>query len=277
MRYALQSSPFWILVRALREFVNDPETNQGAQLLPLVGNIPDMKATSSGFASLVSLYRTKAKKDMADYRRHLAAIMSEARIVDDGKVISDEMINVFVKNAAFVEVVKGRKMRDEYERPQTKDIGERRLVLSTWMGLTICIRSCVVVEAIETASQGDPFAVLEEDEEAPTPCGPIHFYLALRAADVFNVEHSRWPGSGTESEDPDGSKDLEECLHCAEKVLRICTGNETATVDASLDMAVKEMYVRTIKRILKILHLLTGFPGFLVLEAGEPTCLKLQR
>lgn len=101
--------------------------------------------------------------------------------------------------------------------------------------------SIFAVSALQTAAMGDPMLVLSEGEEAPTPCGAVHFYLALRAADIFNVEHSRWPGSGNKEEDPDGSKDLDECLHCAERVLRTCTGDETATVDESLEMAVKEM------------------------------------
>lgn len=111
-------------MKALKDFVEDPETNNGKNLLPLVGNVPDMKATSAGFAALVSLFRTKAKKDMADYRRHLSSVLSEVNLPDDGKYISEEMVQVFVKNAAFVEVVRGRKMRDEYERPVTKEIGQ---------------------------------------------------------------------------------------------------------------------------------------------------------
>lgn len=99
----------------------------------------------------------------------------------------------------------------------------------------------VAAQALQIAAMGDPMVEVPEGEDAPTPCGPVHFYLALRAADIFHVENSRWPGSGTEEEDPDGSKDLDECLHCAERVLRTCTGDETATVDESLDMAVKEM------------------------------------
>lgn len=112
--------------------MNDTETNNGVPLLPLVGNVPDMKATSSGFASLVSLYRSKAKKDMADYKRHLSDVLAQVGIANDGAYISEEMIGVFVKNAAFVEVVKGRKMRDEYERPQTKSIG-KRLYRFSWL------------------------------------------------------------------------------------------------------------------------------------------------
>ena len=82
---------------------------------------------------------------------------------------------------------------------------------------------------------------MEEDEEPPLRCTPVHFYLALRTADIFNLEHNRWPGSGTEEEDSDGSEDLAECLADAEKVLRTCTGSESAKVDASLEKAVKEV------------------------------------
>ena len=106
----------------MRDFVNDPEANSGASLLPLVGNVPDMKATSTGFAKLVSLFRTKAKQDMAIYRKHLSNLIEELKVPEGA--LTDEQINVFVKNAAFVQVVRGRKMRDEYERPQTKQIGK---------------------------------------------------------------------------------------------------------------------------------------------------------
>lgn len=101
--------------------MHDPQANNGAPLLPLVGNVPDMKATSTGFAKLVSLFRTKAKQDMAIYRKHLSNLMQDLHVPEG--YISDEQINVFVKNAAFVQVIRGRKMRDEYERPQTKQIG----------------------------------------------------------------------------------------------------------------------------------------------------------
>lgn len=76
----------------------------------------------------------------------------------------------------------------------------------------------------------------------PATAGPLHFYLALRAADAFYLEHSRWPGSLSESEDADGAKDFDELWACAEKVATICTG-ESYGADASelVEKAVKEV------------------------------------
>jgi len=115
-----QSAPFWILLRAIRDFVESPETNSNQRLLPLHGSLPDMKATTTGYNTLLSLYRGKSKEDLAWIKNRVDELFNEKSI--KGKGIDDEMINVFVKNAPFVKVVKGRKMRDEYERPNTKAI-----------------------------------------------------------------------------------------------------------------------------------------------------------
>jgi len=48
------------------------------------------------------------------------------------------MINVFVKNAPFVKVVKGRKMRDEYERPDTKAICKSSTVRPSRRSVLAC-------------------------------------------------------------------------------------------------------------------------------------------
>lgn len=117
------------------------------------------------------------------------------------------------------------------------------------------------VQAFEEAAQPDPFAEVneDEDEETPLPCAPLHFYLALRAADIFNVEYSRWPGSGNEDQDPNGQKDVDECLACAERVMQSCTGNEEAIVDAALDRAVKEMWVNLVSHDQSRRRRLTGY------------------
>ncbi len=59
------STNFWILVRALREFVAASPT----QSLPLSGSIPDMKATSSGYIRLQNTYRTKSLQDLAQFKQ----------------------------------------------------------------------------------------------------------------------------------------------------------------------------------------------------------------
>lgn len=81
-----------------------------------------MKATSSGYGTLQSLYRSKAKEDIAHVKAELSAVLQQAGLPDDGSQINDEMLTVFIKNAAFVQVVRGSKMRDEYERLNQKVI-----------------------------------------------------------------------------------------------------------------------------------------------------------
>ena len=48
-----QAPVFWIIARAVAEFVEDPE--QGAGLLPLSGSFPDMKAESEAYVRLQNL------------------------------------------------------------------------------------------------------------------------------------------------------------------------------------------------------------------------------
>lgn len=43
-----ESSKFWILAAALKEFV----ANEGGGLLPVQGSIPDMTATTEGYVNL---------------------------------------------------------------------------------------------------------------------------------------------------------------------------------------------------------------------------------
>lgn len=122
---ALQSAPFWILLRAVRDFVQDSSTNGGSPLLPLSGSLPDMKATSSGYAKLQSVYKAKAKEDLAWVQNQVQQICTDLGIENgSGKFIDEEAVTVFVKNCPFVKVVKGRKMRDEYERPDINEMSK---------------------------------------------------------------------------------------------------------------------------------------------------------
>jgi len=101
--------------------------------------------------------------------------------------------------------------------------------------------------ALQAASQPDPFVDAEAERPPWTNVKSIQFYLALRAADTFYVEHSRWPGDfpppetaeNGESENEDSSdkeekeiadveKDFEELKECAVKVAKVCLGEEDA-------------------------------------------------
>jgi amyloid beta precursor protein binding protein 1 len=48
--FYLQSKPFWILARALKDFVD----GEGGGLLPVRGSLPDMTAETSRYVSLLT-------------------------------------------------------------------------------------------------------------------------------------------------------------------------------------------------------------------------------
>ncbi|CAG8581525.1 11232_t:CDS:10 [Funneliformis caledonium] len=82
-----ESSNFWIIVRAIREFV----ANEGQGLLPLAGSVPDMKAYTSGYVAMQNIYRQKAKEDISIVRAHVHDILTSiGRSVDS---ISDNEID----------------------------------------------------------------------------------------------------------------------------------------------------------------------------------------
>uniref|UniRef100_A0A2K5S560 NEDD8-activating enzyme E1 regulatory subunit n=1 Tax=Cebus imitator TaxID=2715852 RepID=A0A2K5S560_CEBIM len=66
-----QTPSFWILARALKEFV----AKEGQGNLPVRGTIPDMIADSGKYIKLQNIYREKAKKDAAAVGNHVAKLL----------------------------------------------------------------------------------------------------------------------------------------------------------------------------------------------------------
>jgi amyloid beta precursor protein binding protein 1 len=62
-----ESKPFWIMARAVKEFVE----KEGQGLLPLRGSIPDMTADSDRYIQLQSVYRDQANQDIFAEKSHL--------------------------------------------------------------------------------------------------------------------------------------------------------------------------------------------------------------
>lgn len=104
------STNFWILIRTLSEFVAASET----QSLPLTGSVPDMKATSSAYISLQNVYRAKALEDLAQFRKILARVCTQAGI--QGRIADDE-VEAFVKHAGFLKLVRGRSEGQKCQEP----------------------------------------------------------------------------------------------------------------------------------------------------------------
>lgn len=66
--------------------------------LPLPGNVPDMKAQSKVYIQLQSIYKAKARQDVAE-------VLGTVRQTPGGEDIDPGEVELFCKNAAFVKLV----------------------------------------------------------------------------------------------------------------------------------------------------------------------------
>uniref|UniRef100_A0A4W5MKA6 NEDD8-activating enzyme E1 regulatory subunit n=1 Tax=Hucho hucho TaxID=62062 RepID=A0A4W5MKA6_9TELE len=66
-----QTPAFWLMTRAVREFVQ----NDGSGNLPVRGSIPDMIADSEKFINLQNVYREKAMQDASVVSKHVEALL----------------------------------------------------------------------------------------------------------------------------------------------------------------------------------------------------------
>uniref|UniRef100_A0A8C7DSW8 NEDD8-activating enzyme E1 regulatory subunit n=1 Tax=Oncorhynchus kisutch TaxID=8019 RepID=A0A8C7DSW8_ONCKI len=96
-----QTPAFWVMTRAVREFVH----NDGGGNLPVRGSIPDMIADSEKFITLQNIYREKAMQDASVVSKHVESLLQSV-----GKVCE----TLFCKNAAFLRVVRCRSLVEEY-------------------------------------------------------------------------------------------------------------------------------------------------------------------
>lgn len=105
-----KSSNFWLLVRALREFVE-----KGDGTLPLPGSLPDMKAQSSTYVELQKLYKTKATQDVQQLQRYLEGILEQVGLPSNA--ISQDEIESFAKHTAYLKLIRGRPLSDRLDTP----------------------------------------------------------------------------------------------------------------------------------------------------------------
>jgi NEDD8-activating enzyme E1 regulatory subunit len=141
------SSPFWIMARALKEFVE----NEG--YLPLSGIIPDMTAETSSYINLQNIYRSKAIQDSDVICRRVKELLEQLNKTCDW--ITEKDVRLFCREAAYLAVVRGTKISDEYEK------GSNTALIASEL------------ENIESL---------------------MGHYVVMRAMDRFRTEHGSMPG-----------------------------------------------------------------------------------
>lgn len=143
------SLPFWIMARALKDFVE----KDGEGYLPLPGSLPDMTAETSLYINLQNVYRAKALQDADSIFRRVQELLKELNKSSDW--ISEKDVRLFCREAAYLDVSRGSKISEEYEKGSTTSI------LS---------------------------------DELENPDSLIGHYVVLRAMERFQTEHGYTPG-----------------------------------------------------------------------------------
>lgn len=93
------SPTFWVIANAVGLFY----TKYG--VLPVPGSVPDMKARSADYIRLQNIYKSKARKDLAEV---VDSVRFLERNANRGTHIEEKHIEAFCKNAAHIKLVRGR-------------------------------------------------------------------------------------------------------------------------------------------------------------------------
>lgn len=106
---AADSSPFWIIARAVKEFA----ATEG--VLPLRGTIPDMTSDTDKYVALQRVYKEKAAEDCSAVTQRVSALKQQLGLSHQHDGASDEDIKIFCKNAAFIRTVTCSSFLKEYD------------------------------------------------------------------------------------------------------------------------------------------------------------------
>eukprot|EP01114_Cavostelium_apophysatum_P008684 TRINITY_DN2138_c0_g1_i2.p1 TRINITY_DN2138_c0_g1~~TRINITY_DN2138_c0_g1_i2.p1 ORF type:complete len:556 (-),score=166.03 TRINITY_DN2138_c0_g1_i2:41-1624(-) len=144
------STKFWIMAAALKGFVQ----GEGNGFLPLMGSIPDMTATTTGYIAIQRIYQEKAAKDVQAVFDRVQNILKS--VGKSGDFISAEEVKKFCKNAQFIQSIRYRSLEEE--------------------------------RAAATAKSSDIASKVGDDESN------VAWYVMFRAVDRFFTQHKRYPG-----------------------------------------------------------------------------------
>lgn len=110
------SSEFWVLVAALKEFV----ANEGDGEAPLDGSIPDMTSLTEYYIDLQKVYQAKAEADCNAVESRVRIILKN--IGRDPASIPKATIKNFCKNARKLTVCRYRSLEDEFKAPVSTEL-----------------------------------------------------------------------------------------------------------------------------------------------------------
>eukprot|EP01089_Gocevia_fonbrunei_P001628 TRINITY_DN1150_c0_g1_i3.p1 TRINITY_DN1150_c0_g1~~TRINITY_DN1150_c0_g1_i3.p1 ORF type:complete len:551 (-),score=151.11 TRINITY_DN1150_c0_g1_i3:32-1642(-) len=107
-----ESSDFWIIASALREFFE----KEGS--LPLQGSVPDMTSDTQSYMNLQEIYGKKSKEDLATITESVHSTLKKIGKTEDA--ISDEDIVRACKNSLYITLLRIRSLAEEHAKDTAK-------------------------------------------------------------------------------------------------------------------------------------------------------------
>jgi len=203
-RLTKTSTPFWILVCAVKEFMADAK--QGGGNLPCSPAIPDMSASTNNYINLQQIYQTKADRDVKLITQRVQGLLKT--IGNPALTITADQVAFFVRNVRTLAVSRWRSLAEEHN--------------------PITFPTTVINEKL--ADWAEDFDGMEE-----VPISDLQWYFGLRAVEIFEAKTGRTPGDVDEA-DLDG--DAAELSQGAEDLIK------ELKVDLTLDPRVITELVR---------------------------------
>ncbi|XP_037598176.1 NEDD8-activating enzyme E1 regulatory subunit [Cebus imitator] len=139
-----QTPSFWILARALKEFV----AKEGQGNLPVRGTIPDMIADSGKYIKLQNIYREKAKKDAAAVGNHVAKLLQSIGQAPES-ISEKELKLLFFHGLSGVDIIMEFSFLGVSNYQVEEDIGRLKSCLTGFLqeyGLSVMVKDDYVHE-----------------------------------------------------------------------------------------------------------------------------------
>jgi amyloid beta precursor protein binding protein 1 len=239
------SSSFWVIAHAIGLFY----TKYG--VLPVPGAVPDMKARSADYIQLQNVYKSKARKDMAEV---LDSVRFLERNANRSTAIEDKDVEAFCKNAAHIKLVRGRPFHvvaaDGSLKwgDRAKPIGKTSLPFSN---------DCTNSSAAQTLTFPDSL---------------LPIYFAFLAWDKFIATHDKDALGGTPKvpgeSDADLEADTEKVTSIAFKIADDLVKEANASIDEDEYAAVKTQIGEAVQEVVRAggaeLHNIAALSGGIV-------------
>jgi amyloid beta precursor protein binding protein 1 len=181
----LKRSNFWLMVRAVREFI---AREGGGICYPVSQNLPDMHCKTAYYVQLKQLFQKRAEADFAAVKQHLHTILASLSLPADR--VSDQELDSFVRNVRTLRVIRTRSLSSEYGSDGASTGGSFQ---------TDVIREILEDDFDPDANEDDDADDDMSDAPPRKPRHPhnVHWYIALRSADIFQSREGRAPGTAS--------------------------------------------------------------------------------